>query len=114
ILSRFERKGLKITRLAMKQIEPSVAEIHYRHHRDKRFFPGLIEAITAGPVVMAVTEGHQAIAHVRNLVGATDPVEAAPGSIRGDFANQLPYNMDHASDSPDTAAEESQRLFGGD
>lgn len=112
ILSRFERKGLKITRLAVKQIEPEVAEIHYRHHRDKPFFPGLIEAITAGPVVMAVIEGHQAIGHVRNLVGATNPLQAVPGSIRGDFANELPYNMVHASDSPETAAEEIERFFG--
>lgn len=112
ILSRFERKGLTITRLKMTQIEPSVAEVHYGHHRDKPFFPGLIEAITAGPVVMAIIEGHQAIGHVRNLIGATNPLEAAPGSIRGDFANELPYNMVHASDSPETAREEIQRFFG--
>lgn len=112
ILSRFERKGLKITRLAMKQIEPSVAEVHYRHHRDKPFFPGLIEAITAGPVVLAVIEGPQAIAHVRNLIGATNPLQAVPGSIRGDFANELPYNMVHASDGPETAREEIARFFG--
>ena len=112
ILSRFERKGLKITRLEMRRIEPKTAEEHYAHHRDKPFFPELIEAITAGPVVMAVLEGPHAIKHVRNLVGATNPVEAVPGSIRGDFANELPYNMVHASDSPETAEEEIRRFFG--
>src|SRR5690625_3440614 len=112
ILRRFEQKGLKITRLQMTQITEETARVHYGHHADKPFFPGLLEAITAGPVVMAILEGPDAIKHVRNLIGATNPIEAQPGSIRGDFASELPYNMVHASDAPETAAEEIARFFG--
>lgn len=112
ILRRFENKGLKITGLEMAQIKPEVAKVHYGHHADKPFFPGLIDAITAGPVVMAILEGPNAVLHVRNLIGATDPVKAAPGSIRGDFAYELPYNMVHASDASETAEEEIKRFFG--
>lgn len=112
ILKRFEQKGLKIVRMKMDQVTEEVAREHYGHHADKPFFPGLIQAITAGPVVMAVLEGPGAIGHVRNLIGATDPAKAQPGSIRGDFANELPYNMVHASDAPETAAEEIARFFG--
>ena len=86
--------------------------MNYGHHADKPFFGELIEAITAGPVVMGVLEGPGAIAHVRNLIGATDPLKAAPGTIRGDFALQNPYNMVHASDSPETARAEIARFFG--
>ena len=111
ILARFERKGLKITRLRDGRIGRELAREHYRHHADKPFFEGLLDAITAGPVVFAVVEGPSAIAHVRQLVGATNPVEATPGSIRGDFARELPYNMVHASDSPQTAEEEIRRFF---
>ncbi len=112
ILRRFEQKGLKIERLKMEQVTPEVAREHYAHHADKPFFPGLIEAITAGPVVMAVLSGPHAIRHVRNLIGATNPLEATPGSIRGDFGLELPYNMVHASDAPETAAAEIARFFG--
>ena len=114
ILARFERKNLKITRLKDGRISRDLAREHYRHHADKPFFEGLLDAITAGPVVFAIVEGPSAIAHVRNLVGATNPVEATPGSIRGDFARELPYNMVHASDSPQTAEEEIRRFFGPD
>ncbi len=112
ILARFERKGLKITRLKDGRIDRDVARRHYAHHEDKPFFEGLLDAITAGPVVFAVIEGPSAVAHVRNLVGATDPVQATPGSIRGDYARELPYNMVHASDSVQTAEEEIRRFFG--
>lgn len=112
ILKRFEQKGLRIVRLKVDRIAEEVARVHYGHHADKPFFPGLLEAITAGPVVMAILEGPNAIAHVRNLIGATDPLKAAPGTIRGDFALENPYNMVHASDSPETAAEEIKRFFG--
>lgn len=114
ILRRFENKGLKIRRLAVKEIEPDVARVHYGHHADKPFFGELIEAITAGPVVIGVLEGPGAVAHVRNLIGATDPLKAAPGTIRGDFAVQNPYNMVHASDSTETAREEIARFFGAE
>lgn len=112
ILRRFEQKGLRIVRLKMDRVSEDVARVHYGHHADKPFFPELLKAITAGPVVMAVLEGPNAIAHVRNLIGATDPLKAAPGTIRGDFALQNPYNMVHASDSPETAAAEIKRFFG--
>ncbi len=114
ILSRFERKGLKITRIRDGRIDRALARQHYIHHADKPFFEGLLDAITAGPVVFAIVEGPSAIAHVRNLVGATDPVKASPGSIRGDFAVELPFNMVHASDSPETAEAEIRRFFGGE
>lgn len=114
ILSRFERKGLAIKRLAVKEISEDVARVHYGHHADKPFFGELIEAITAGPVVIGVLEGVNAIQHVRNLIGATDPLKAAPGSIRGDFAIANPYNMVHASDGPETARQEIERFFGPD
>lgn len=112
ILGRFERKGLRITRLKMDTISEDVARVHYGHHADKPFFSGLLKAITAGPVVMAIIEGPNAIAHVRNLIGATNPLEAAPGTIRGDFAVENPYNMVHASDAPETAKAEIERFFG--
>lgn len=112
ILARFERKGLEIMRLAVANITKEMAEEHYAHHRDKPFFPHLIEAMTGGPVVLAILEGDEAITQVRNLVGATDPAKAAPGTIRGDFALRLPYNMIHAADSPGAAWEEILRFFG--
>lgn len=112
VLSRFERKGLRIERLQLGNITAPVAAEHYAHLKDKPFFDELVEYITSGPVVMAVIAGPNAIAHVRNLIGATDPVEAAPGTIRGDFASELPYNIVHASDSPETAIAETARFFG--
>lgn len=114
ILGRFERKGLAIRRLAVHEVAPDVARVHYGHHADKPFFGELIDAITAGPVVIAVLEGPGAIQHVRNLIGATDPFKAAPGTIRGDFAVQNPFNMVHASDSPENAKEEIERFFGAE
>lgn len=112
ILGRFEKKGLTISRLAVGQVTRDVAKVHYGHHADKPFFPELIEAITAGPVVFAVLEGPNAIRLVRTLIGATNPLEALPGTIRGDYALENPYNMVHASDSTETAAAEIERFFG--
>lgn len=112
VLGRFERKGLKIKRLAMGEVKEEVAKVHYGHHADKPFFGELIESITAGPVVFAVLEGPGAVQHVRNLIGATDPFKAAPGTIRGDFAVENPFNIVHASDSPENAQEEIARFFG--
>ncbi len=112
IIGRFERKGLKILDMKMGSIKEDLAKIHYAHHADKPFFPSLLQAITAGPVVMAILEGPDCIAHVRNLIGSTDPLKAAPGSIRGDFASINPYNMVHASDAPETATLEISRFFG--
>lgn len=112
ILRRFEQKGLGIVQLKVDRVAPDVARVHYGHHADKPFFPELVDAITGGPVVMAILEGPHAVRHVRNLIGATNPVEATPGSIRGDFALANPYNMVHASDSPETAKAEIERFFG--
>jgi nucleoside-diphosphate kinase len=111
IITRFEKKGLQFERMKMMQINDELAKEHYSHHSDKPFFPGLIQAITGGLVVVAVLSGNDVISHVRNLIGATDPLKASPGSIRGDYANQLPFNMIHASDSPENAALEIQRFF---
>lgn len=112
VLRRFENKGLTIKRLATGQVSADVARVHYGHHSDKPFFGELIEAITAGPVVYAVLEGPNAVQHVRNLLGATDPLKAVPGTIRGDYAIENPFNIVHASDSPENAREEIQRFFG--
>lgn len=114
VLRRMEQKGLKITRLHMTRLEPAVATEHYAHLKDKPFFGELVEYITSGPVAMAVVEGPNAVRHVRNLIGATNPLEAAPGTIRGDFAVELPYNIVHASDSPETAEIEIKRFFGAE
>ncbi len=111
VLSRFENKGLNIVELKLTRIAETTAREHYKHHRDKSFFPGLIKSITAGPVVMAIIEGPEAVKVVRNLVGATNPAEAPPGTIRGDFGTELPANIVHAADSPETATEEIERFF---
>ena len=112
ILGRFERKGLEVKRLAVTEIQTETAEEHYAQHQDKSFFPQLIEAITSGPVGLVVLEGDNAIEQVRTLIGATDPAAAAPGTIRGDLAIRLPYNMVHAADSPAAAEAEIKRFFG--
>src|SRR5690606_24222082 len=112
VLSRFERKGLRIARLTTGHIPEKVAREHYAHLKDKPFFDELVEYMTSGMVCMAIIEGPNAIQHVRSLIGATNPVEAAPGTIRGDFATELPYNIVHASDSPETAIAEIARFFG--
>ena len=112
VLGRFERKGLEIKRLAVTQIQEQTAEEHYAHHKDKPFFPQLMEAITKGPVVLAVLEGHDAIQQVRTLVGATDPAKAAPGTIRGDLAIKIPYNLVQAAATPAADYQEIKRFFG--
>lgn len=112
IISRFERKGLRLAALRMGKVSEEVARVHYGHHADKPFFPALIEAITAGPVVFAVFEGENAIRIGRILIGATNPLEALPGTIRGDFALDSLHNIVHASDAPASAAAEIERFFG--
>ena len=111
ILSRFERRGLRIVGLKMLAVSRDLAEQHYAVHRGKFFFPGLVEFITSGPVVAAVIEGPQAIPIVRAMVGATRPAEAAPGTIRGDYAVAGLRNLIHASDAPETAAAELALFF---
>ena len=111
ILGRCERRGLKIVGLKLTAVNRALAETHYAVHKDKPFFSDLIEFITAGPVVCAVVEGPEAIGVVRMLVGATKFTEAAPGSIRGDFALDLTMNLVHASDAPETAEKEVELFF---
>ncbi|MGE5481982.1 MAG: nucleoside-diphosphate kinase [Bacteroidota bacterium] len=114
VISRFERKGLRLVALRLGKVSEEVARVHYGHHADKPFFPALIGAITAGPVVFAVFEGENATRIGRILIGATNPLEALPGTIRGDFALDSLHNIVHASDAPGTAAAEIERFFGKD
>ncbi len=106
ILSRFEERGLKLVGLKLVRVDRALAERHYAVHRAKPFFGGLVDFITASPLVAAAFEGPNAIAVVRTMVGATRPHEAAPGTIRGDFALETAQNLIHASDGPETAATE--------
>jgi nucleoside-diphosphate kinase len=110
IISRLERKGLKIVAIKMLKIPMEMAEKHYEEHKNKPFFSSLISYITSGPVVAMVVEGKNAVKVVRKLVGATNPAEAEPGTIRGDFGLDLGRNVVHASDSI-ISAEREIRLF---
>jgi len=112
IISRFERRGLKIVGLKMVQVSDELARRHYAVHEGKSFFAGLISYITSAPVVAMVVEGTNAVVAVRQTVGATRPFEAAPGSIRADFALEIGRNLVHASDAPETAATEIALWFG--
>jgi nucleoside-diphosphate kinase len=106
ILRRFEAKGLRIVDLRLARADEEIANRHYEEHKDKPFFGELVEFITSGPLVAAVFEGHQAVAAARRLIGVTDPVEATPGSIRGDYGLEVTFNMVHGSDSDESAARE--------
>jgi nucleoside-diphosphate kinase len=112
ILGRLERRGLKIVGLKFETIERPVAEQHYGEHQGKPFYAGLVDYITSGPVVLMVLEGPQAIAATRATVGSTRPVEAAPGTIRGDLALMVGRNLIHGSDGPESAAREVKLFFG--
>jgi nucleoside-diphosphate kinase len=111
IISRFERKGLKLVALKMLRIDKPMAEKHYAVHKGKHFFDSLIEFITSGPVVAGIWEGDNAISIVRKLVGATRPDDAEPGSIRGDYVISTTQNIIHASDGPETADFEMNLFF---
>lgn len=111
ILSTFERKGLRLAALKVMQVDRSLAERHYAVHQGKPFYAGLVEFITSGAVVVGVLEGPSAIEATRNLMGATNPVTAAPGSIRGQYALEIGQNLIHGSDSPDTARYEIDLFF---
>jgi nucleoside-diphosphate kinase len=111
VIARFERKGLRIVALKLMQVDRELAERHYHEHAGKPFFPELIEFITRGPLVVMVLEGEDAVAAARQLIGATNPIEAAPGSIRGDFAVEVTFNLVHGSDSPNTAEREIALWF---
>jgi nucleoside-diphosphate kinase len=111
ILERFEGRGLKLVALRLMQIDRDLAERHYGVHRGKPFFEGLVAYITSSPVVVGVLEGPRAIAVVRSTMGATNAAEAAPGTIRGDFALEIGRNLVHGSDAEDTAAFEIGLYF---
>lgn len=114
ILSRFERKGLRLIAMKMLRITPDLAKQHYAEHVEKPFYPGLEEFITASPVVATVLEGPEVVRVVRDMLGATSGLKAAPGTIRGDHSASRQMNLVHASDSPESAAREIDLYFTGD
>jgi nucleoside-diphosphate kinase len=111
IIARFERKGLRLVALRHMTLERELAERHYAEHAERPFFGELVEFITSGPLVAMVLEGVEAVRAARQVIGATNPLEAAPGSIRGDFAVETGRNMVHGSDSPESAAREASLFF---
>jgi len=111
VLGRIERKGLRVVALEMRTLDRATAEAHYGEHVDKPFFAGLVDFITSGPLVAAVVEGPDAIVQWRAMMGATNPVNAAPGTIRGDLATVMQENVTHGSDSPESAAREVALFF---
>ena len=113
IIARFENKGLKIVAMRHMQVAEDLAKQHYAEHEGKPFFGELVEFITSGSLVAMVLEGEQAVTAARQVIGATNPIEAAPGSIRGDFAIAVGQNMVHGSDSPESAEREAKLFFPG-
>jgi nucleoside-diphosphate kinase len=111
VLSRIERKGFRLVALELRTLERAVAEEHYGEHRDKPFFADLVDFITGGPLVAAVVEGPEAILSWRAMMGATNPANAAPGTIRGDLATETQFNVTHGSDSEASAAREIALFF---
>ena len=106
ILQRFEARGLRIAALKMIQVGRDLAEQHYGEHKERPFFPGLIQFITGGPVVVGVLAGPEAVSVVRGMMGKTSGIEAAPGTIRGDFSVSKQNNLIHGSDGPESAERE--------
>src|SRR3712207_8467553 len=111
IIARFERKGLRIVALKQMQVSEDLAKQHYAEHEGKPFFGDLVVFITSGPLVALVLEGHEAVKAARHVIGATNPLESAPGSIRGDFALEVGENMVHGSDSNESAEREAKLFF---
>jgi nucleoside-diphosphate kinase len=111
VIRRIERKGLSIDRMELRTLERSVAEEHYGEHRERPFFGELVDFITGGSLVAMVISGEAAVAAMRQLAGATNPLEAAPGSIRGEFATIIGENIIHGSDSPESAEREIKIFF---
>ena len=111
VLARFERKGLRIVALRKLTADEDIANRHYAEHKDKPFFGELVTFITGGPLVAAVLEGAEAVPAARQVIGSTNPVEAAMGSIRGDFALEVTFNMVHGSDSAESSAREIEIWF---
>jgi nucleoside-diphosphate kinase len=113
IIGRFERKGLRIVAMRLLTMERELAERHYAEHEGKPFYAELVGFITSGQLVAMVLEGPQAVAAARQVIGATDPLEATPGSIRGDLAIDTGMNLVHGSDSPESAEREVALFFPG-
>jgi nucleoside-diphosphate kinase len=113
VIARIERKGFVLRALELRTLEREVAEEHYAEHTERPFFGDLVDFITSGPLVAMCVEGDDAIKGMRQIMGATNPIEAAPGSIRGDFATVIGENIVHGSDSPESAARELGIFFPG-
>ena len=111
IIARFERKGLTIAALQHMTLDEATAKTHYAEHEGKPFFGELVDFITSGPLVAMVLEGHEAVKAARQVIGATNPLEATTGSIRGDFALEVGKNMVHGSDSNESAEREAKLFF---
>jgi nucleoside-diphosphate kinase len=114
IISRFETRGLQIAALKMCRMSRKMAENHYAEHIGKPFFPGLVDFITSGPIVAMIVQGDNAVSAVRTMMGPTNPVDALPGTIRGDYALNMSHNVIHGSDSPESAAREVKVFFPAD
>ena len=112
IINRFERAGLKIEEMRLEMVTPAQAKANYAEHEGKPFYDGLIDYVTSGPVVKMVVSGEGAVAKVRSLMGATNPADAAPGTIRGDFGLTMDENVIHGSDSTESAEREIGVFFG--
>jgi nucleoside-diphosphate kinase len=113
VVSRLERKGLTLLALELRNLDREIAEQHYAEHAARPFFGELVEFIIGGPLVALVVEGPNAVAGVRRIMGVTNPVEATPGSLRGDYALEIGQNLVHGSDSTDSAAREVALFFPG-
>jgi nucleoside-diphosphate kinase len=111
VITRFEQRGLKFVGLKLIHITPELAEQHYGVHKGKGFYAGLVKHITSSPVVVGVVEGPKAITIVRTSMGATNAAEALPGTIRGDYALEIGFNIVHGSDGPETAIQEINLFF---
>lgn len=112
LIGRFEKRGMKIVGLKMLSISRALAEEHYEEHRDKPFYGDLVDFISSGPSVLMVMESENAVSLARRMVGATDPADAAPGTVRGDYATSVGHNMIHSSDSIGAAGREIAMFFG--
>ncbi len=111
IIARFERKGLSIVAIKHMGVQRDLAERHYEEHREKPFFGELVEFITGGPLVAMVLEGYEAVTAARQVIGATNPLEADAGSIRGEYGLEVQTNLVHGSDSPESARRETELFF---
>ena len=111
VISRLEKKGVTLVAMELRTLDRATAEEHYGEHRERPFFGELVDFITGGPLVALVVEGPNAVAGTRRLMGVTNPVEATPGSIRGDYALEIGQNLVHGSDSPESAKRELALFF---